>query len=81
MFLFTIKLNIRIKKTTKGNIIRFYLEKLNNKTTIESYRNILQAELSNLDMVNKSPTIIYEIEEKIIIPAMKLSMKQSENTN
>ena len=43
----------------KGNRIRFDLEKNTNQTTIESYRNILQTEVNNLDMLNKSYTKIY----------------------
>ena len=49
--------------------MRFDLEKLNNQTTIVSYKNIMKSELNNLDMLNKSPTTIYEMVETSIIAA------------
>ena len=52
LILCNIKLKLIIKKRTKGNIILFDLEKLNNQTTIESYRNILHTELNNPDILN-----------------------------
>ena len=69
LVLCNIKFKLSIKKRTKGNRIRFDLENLNNQTTIESYRNILQTELNNLDMLNKSPTTIYKMVETSIISA------------
>ena len=53
LVLCNIKLKLSINKRTKGNRNRFYLEKLNNLTTIESYRNIMQTELNNLDKIIK----------------------------
>ena len=53
----------------KGNRIRFDLEKLNNQITIESYINILQTELNNIDILNKGTTMIYKMVETSIISA------------
>ena len=66
----------------KGNRIRFDLEKLNNQIIIESYRNILQTELKNLDMLNKSPTMIYEmVDTSITSTASEIIWKKIDQRN